>query len=150
MLPWLAPGGEILLFMVSRSLENAFEAIVHLTMLSNIDVYTKSQPQSPCSFMQISLYIILLTRNSMASKIAFPWSLLHLEFIVWKFPAIIVVILYLCTQKDIPWCVKSMLNSNFITFVPRKSAPIHGFWIFASSNLMVFVILPENDDFLSC
>ena len=104
MLPWLAPGGEILLFMVPRSLENAFEAIVHLTMLSNIDVYTKSQPQSPCSFMQISLYIILLTRNSMASKIAFPWSLLHLEFIVWKFPAIIVVILYLCTQKDIPFC----------------------------------------------
>ena len=62
-------------------------------MLSNIDVRTKPQPQSPCSFMQISLNIILLTRNSIPSKITFPWS--HLHKIVSKFPTIIVVISHL-------------------------------------------------------
>ena len=35
---------------------------------------------------------------------------------------------------------------NFSTFVPRKSLSIYGFWIVASSILMVFTILPENDD----
>ena len=37
-------------------------------------------------------------------------------------------------------------DSNFITFVPRKNAFINGFKIFASSILMVFVILLEIDD----
>ena len=49
------------LLWVSRSLENAFATIVDLNMLSDIDVRPKPQPQSPCSFMQITLYIILLT-----------------------------------------------------------------------------------------
>ena len=70
---------KILLLWVSRSLVNSFAIIVDLKMLSDIDVRTKPQPQSPCSFMQISLYIILLTHNSIPSKIAFPWSHLHLE-----------------------------------------------------------------------
>ena len=48
-------------------------------MLSDTDGHTKPQPQSPCTFMQISLFIILLTRNSIPSKIAFPWSHLHLQ-----------------------------------------------------------------------
>ena len=48
-------------------------------MLSDTDGHTKPQPQSPCTFMQISLSIILLTRNSIPSKIAFSWSHLHLE-----------------------------------------------------------------------
>ena len=45
-----------------------------------------------------------------------------------------------------------MLNSNlrndtnFATFLPRKSVSIHGFWIVASSILMAFVVLLENDD----
>ena len=60
-------------------LENGFAAIVHLKMLSDIDVHTHPQPQNPCPFMQISVYIILLTRNSIPSKIAFPWLHLHLE-----------------------------------------------------------------------
>ena len=53
--------------------------IADLKVLSDADEHTKRQPQSPCTFMQISLYIILLTRNSIPSKIAFPWSHLHLE-----------------------------------------------------------------------
>ena len=48
-------------------------------MLSDTDGHTKPQPQSPCTFMQMSLYIILLARNSIPSEIAFPWSHLHLE-----------------------------------------------------------------------
>ena len=71
--------GKILLSWVSRSLENEFATNVDLKMLSDIDVRTKPQPRSPCSFMQIFLYIILLTRNSISSKIAFLWSHLHLE-----------------------------------------------------------------------
>ena len=63
----------------SRLLENAFATIVDLNMLIDIDVRTKPQPQSPCSFMQTTLYVILLTRNSIPSKVAFPWSHLHLE-----------------------------------------------------------------------
>ena len=49
--------------------------------------------------------------------------------------------------------MKSTLNSNlrqdtnFTTFVLRKSVSIHGFLIFASSILMVLVILLENDVF---
>ena len=55
-------------------------------------------------------------------------------------------------QKDTLWRMKSMLNSNlsqhisFTTFVPRKNVSIHGFWIFASSILIAFAILLENDD----
>ena len=64
-------------------------------MLSDIDAHNKPQPQSPCTFMQISLYIILLTRNSIPSKIAFPWSNLHLELSQNLFPTIIVVISHL-------------------------------------------------------
>ena len=67
------------LIWVFRSLENVFAAIVPLKMLSDIDAHNKPQTQSPCTFMQISLYIILLTRNSIPSKIAFPWLHLHLE-----------------------------------------------------------------------
>ena len=42
---------------------------------------------------------------------------------------------------------KSWIRHNFTTFVLRKSVSIHGFWIFASSILMVLVILLENDVF---
>ena len=71
--------GKVWLLWVYRSLENAFAAIAHLKMLSDNDVDKKPQPQNPCTFMQISLYIILLTQNSIPSKIAFPWSHLHLK-----------------------------------------------------------------------
>ena len=64
---------------VSRLLENAFATFVDLNMLSDIEVSTKRQPQSICSFMQITFYVILLPQNSIPSKIAFPWSHLHLE-----------------------------------------------------------------------
>ena len=81
--------GKIWLLLVSRSLENEIATIMDLKMLSDIDVRTKPQPQSPCSFMQISLCIILLTHNSIPSKIAFPWSHLHLElsqnFLLWAY-----------------------------------------------------------------
>ena len=48
-------------------------------MLSDTDGDTKPRLQSSCTFMQISLNIILLIRNSIPSKIVFPWSHLHLE-----------------------------------------------------------------------
>ena len=56
-------------------------------------------------------------------------------------------------QRDAPRCMKSMLNSNlrldtnFSLSVLRKSVSLLGFWIFASSILMVLVILLENDVF---
>ena len=65
--------GKVWLLWVFRSLENAFAAILHLKMLNDTDAHNKPQPESPCSFMQIYLYIILLTWNSGPSKIAFPW-----------------------------------------------------------------------------
>ena len=40
-----------------------------------------------------------------------------------------------------------LANINFTTFVPRKNVPIHGFWIIASSILIVFAILLEYDVF---
>ena len=55
--------GKIWRLWVSRLLENAFAAIVHLQILSDTDAYTKLQPQSPCTFMQIFLYNGLLTQN---------------------------------------------------------------------------------------
>ena len=39
-----------------------------------------------------------------------------------------------------------MYEANFVTFGPRKCAPVYGFPIFASSILLVSVILLENDD----
>ena len=60
-------------------LENAFATIADLKMLNDTNEHTKPQPQSPCTFVRTSSYIILLTRNSIPSKIAFPWSYLHLE-----------------------------------------------------------------------
>ena len=83
MLSLATPPGAIIskisFLMVFRSLENAFGAIADLKMLSDTDGHTNPQPQSPCTFMQISLYIILPTRNSIPSKIAFAWPHLHLE-----------------------------------------------------------------------
>ena len=70
--PWGVVMGKIWLLWVFRSPENAFATI-------DTDGHTKPQTQSPCTFMQISLYIMLLTRYSVPSKIAFPWSHLHLE-----------------------------------------------------------------------
>ena len=55
---------KICLFWVSRLLEDAFETIVEFKNVSDTDAPTKPQPQSPYTFMKISLYIILLTRNS--------------------------------------------------------------------------------------
>ena len=70
--------GKIWLLFVFRLLENAFAAIVDLKMLSDTDAHTKPQPQSPCSFMQISLCIILLTRNSIPSSISKSFFLGHI------------------------------------------------------------------------
>ena len=59
----------------------------------------------------------------------------------------------LSIQRDTPRCRKSVLNSNlrwdtnFTTFILRKSVFILGFWIFTFSILMVLVILLENDVF---
>ena len=77
--PWGAIMGKIWLLYVFRLLEHAFATMADLKMLSDTDRHTKPQPQSPCTFMQISLYIILLNRNPSPSKTAFPWSHLHLE-----------------------------------------------------------------------
>ena len=71
--------GKISLLWVFRLLENAFATIADLKMLSDTEGHTKPQPQSSCTFMQISLSIMLLTQNSIPSKIDFPWSHLHLE-----------------------------------------------------------------------
>ena len=76
-----APGaimGKTWLSLVFR-LENAFATIAHRTVLNSTDGHTKPQPQSPYILMQISLYIVLLTWNSIPSKTAFPWSDLNLE-----------------------------------------------------------------------
>ena len=64
------------LLWVFRSPENTFAGNAHRKMLSDNDGHTKPQPQSPCTFMQVSLYTILLSQNS---NIVFPWSDLHLE-----------------------------------------------------------------------
>ena len=48
--------GKFWVLWVYRSLENVFAVNVDLKMLSDSDVHTKPQPQSPCAFMQISLY----------------------------------------------------------------------------------------------
>ena len=71
--------GEIWFLWVFRSLENAFATNAGLKILNDTDGRTKPQPQSRCTFIQISLCINLLTRNSIPSKIAFPRSHLHLE-----------------------------------------------------------------------
>ena len=71
--------GKIWLLWVLRLLKNTFATIANLKILSDTDGHTKPQPQSPCTFVQISLSIILLTRNSIPSKIAFSWSHLHSE-----------------------------------------------------------------------
>ena len=116
---------------VSRSLENAFETIVDLKMLSGTEwhwrdtgahtklsdtgAHTKPQTQSPCTFMKISLYIILLTWNSIPSKIAFPWSQLHLELshrISYYNCDFTFKNVSFSIPKDTPWCMKSMLKSN--------------------------------------
>ena len=50
--------GRMWLSWVFISLENAFAAILDLKMPSDIATHTKPQLKSPCSFMQIFLYII--------------------------------------------------------------------------------------------
>ena len=60
--------GKISRLWVFRLLENAFVAIEHLKMLSDTDTYTKPQPQSPYTFMQIFLYNSLQTRNSIIPR----------------------------------------------------------------------------------
>ena len=55
--------GKIWRLWVFRLPENAFAVIAHLKMLSDSDAYTKPQPQSSYTFMQIFLYNGLLTRN---------------------------------------------------------------------------------------
>ena len=64
---------------------------MHLRQL-RIDGHTNPQPESPCAFMEISLYIILLTRNSIPSKISVVTFTIR---IVSKFTTIIVVISHL-------------------------------------------------------
>ena len=75
-------------------LENAFETIVDFKILIDTDGHTKPQPQIPGTFMQISSCIILLTRNSIPSKIAFTLVRFTLR-IASKFPTIVVVIAHL-------------------------------------------------------
>ena len=72
---------KICLFWVSRLLDDAFETIVEFKNVSDTDAPTKPQPQSPYTFMKISLYIILLTRNSIWLYSAFTCSHLHLELL---------------------------------------------------------------------
>ena len=62
--------GKMRLLWVFISLENAFATIAGLKMLSGTDGHTKPQ---------MSLYLILLTRNSIPFKITFLWLHLHLE-----------------------------------------------------------------------
>ena len=71
--------GKTRFLWVFRSLENAFAAFADFKILSDTDEHTKPQPQSSCTFMQIYLYIIMITRNSIPSETIFPWSHLHLE-----------------------------------------------------------------------
>ena len=61
---WGAITGKIWRLSVFRLLENAFATIVNVNMLSDTDAYTKYQPQSPYTFMQIFLCNSFLTRNS--------------------------------------------------------------------------------------
>ena len=72
------PRGDIMekiwLLWVFRLLENAFVTIVDLKMISDTDGHTKLQPQIHDLLCEYLLYIILLTRNSITSKIAFLWS----------------------------------------------------------------------------
>ena len=56
--------GRIWRLWVFRLLENALSAIVHFKMLCDTDAYTKPQPQSPYTFMQIFSCNSLLARNS--------------------------------------------------------------------------------------
>ena len=56
---------------LSESLENAFATFVDLKILSDIDVRTKPQPQSPYFFMQVSLYIILQPTTLFHVKLLF-------------------------------------------------------------------------------
>ena len=56
--------GKIWRLWVFRLLKNAFAAIVHLKMLSHTDAYTKPQPQSSYTFMQLFLYNSLPTQKS--------------------------------------------------------------------------------------
>ena len=60
--------GKCWIIWVSRSLENGFVVIAHINMLTNTDMFIKAQAQSTCYFLQISLHIDLLTRNSTLSK----------------------------------------------------------------------------------
>ena len=60
--------GKCWIIWVSRLLENGFVVIAHINMLTNTDMFIKAQAQSTCYFLQISLYIDLLTRNSTLSK----------------------------------------------------------------------------------
>ena len=113
--------GRIWLLWVFISLENAFAAILDLKMLSDIGTHTKPQLQSPCSLMQIFLYIIqtlyIIYIDSIPSKIAFSWSHLHVSqnclkmfynnYCDFEFKKVSFSI-----QKDIPWCMKLMLNSS--------------------------------------
>ena len=62
---------KIRLLCVFGLLEKGFAAIADLKMLSDTDGHAKSQLQSPSTFTQISLCIILLTGNSIPSEIAF-------------------------------------------------------------------------------
>ena len=48
--------GKFWLLWVSRSLEDAFVAIVDLKMLSDTDAHAKPQAQNPCTFKQILWY----------------------------------------------------------------------------------------------
>ena len=84
-----AEWGSFDFFWVSRSVENAFATIAHLKMLRDIDMYTKPQPRVHFLLYRY-LYMlfcyqilrgILVTRNSIPSKLDFPWSHLHIEII---------------------------------------------------------------------
>ena len=102
-------------------------------------------------------YANIFTRYFANRKLYSIWNRFSLVIftlrIVSKFPTIIIVISHLLRiQKYTLRSMKSMLNSNltldinFTTFVPRKSVSIDGFWIVASTILIVFVFMLENDD----
>ena len=119
------------LLWVFRLLENVFATIADLKMLNNTDGHTKLKPQSPCTFMQISLYIILLTRSCIPSKITFPVTF-RLR-IVSKFPTIIVA----SHLKS----VTEQTTRHFLTYetnVKFQSSVRHQFYNFCTTEECVY------------
>ena len=99
------------LLWVYRSLENAFAAIADLKILGDTDAHPKLQPQSSCTFMQISLYF---ANPKLYSILTFTLRMVS------KFPTIIVMISHLkkclCAYKK-GHCSMYEINVKFQSLV---------------------------------